>query len=163
MFTLASAAAQLHPPEDSQQKAEVILLDGFNSCRIPLVSSYQGSCSVEHGLVRQEVLLGSVVAAVGQFIVLNQEAQVGHLPDLQLRGLWRVSVIREAKSCLPELKQHSSKQVWCRAAYRRPEALFGSLMPFSGALLPPNHFLVAVKRERLKPFLEISCGESSPP
>lgn len=41
--------------------------------------------------------------------------------------------------------------------------LLGSLTPFSGALLPPNHFLVAVNRERLKPFLEISCGESSTP
>lgn len=69
------------------------------------VCSYQRSCGVQHGLVRQEVLLGSVVAAVGQLVVLNQEAQVGHLPDLQLRGLWWVSVIRKANSWLAGYKR----------------------------------------------------------
>lgn len=36
---------------------------------------------------------------------------------------------------------------------------FGSPRLFSGTLLPPNHFLVAVKSDRLKPFLETSCKD----
>jgi len=43
-------------------------------------------------------------------------------------------------------------------AYRRPNVLFVSLMPFSGTFPPPNHFLVAVNKDRLRPFLETSCG-----
>lgn len=38
-----------------------------------------------------------MIATVGQFIVLNKETQVSHLPNLQLRGLWWVSVIRDVK------------------------------------------------------------------
>lgn len=40
--------------------------------------------------------------------------------------------------------------------YRRPEVFFSSAILFSGTFPPPNHFLVAEKRERLKPFLETS-------
>lgn len=54
------------------------------------VRPHQGSCGIQHGLVRQEVFLGRVVTAVGQLVVLDQEAQVSHLPDLQLRGFWGV-------------------------------------------------------------------------
>ena len=51
------------------------------------VCPYQRPCSVQQGLVGQEVLLGRVVATVGQLVVLDQEAEVRHLPDLQLWGL----------------------------------------------------------------------------
>lgn len=71
------------------------------------VRSYQRSCSVQHGLVRQEVLLGRVVAAVGQLVVLHQEAQVGHLPDLQLWGLCWVSEVRTEKAGQQGLQQHA--------------------------------------------------------
>lgn len=59
--------------------------------------SNQGSSSIKHGLVREEVLLRGVIAVVGQLIVLNQKAQVSHLPNLQLRGFWGVSEVTEAK------------------------------------------------------------------
>lgn len=122
---------------------------------------HQCSCSIQHGLVWQEVFLGCMVAAVGQFIVLHQEAQVSHFPNLQLGGLCWVPVIRKVKITSPESRSSTWKQRGAGSTYRRPHVLFGSLTLFSGALLPPNHFLVAVKRERLRPFLEMSCGESS--
>lgn len=95
--------------------------------------------------------------------MLNKETQVSHLPNLQLWGLWWVPVIRDVKIRSPQsvwgrLVGSMSHAAGVSSAYKRPHVLFGSLMLFSGALLPPNHFLVAVNRERLKPFLEISCG-----
>lgn len=49
----------------------------------------------------------------------------------------------------------------CWETYRRPHVLFGSLILFSGTFPPPNHFLVAVNSDRLRPFLESSCGQKS--
>ena len=53
--------------------------------------SHQCPSGIEHGLVREEILLGRVVAAVRQVIELNQETKVSHLPDLQLRGFWGIA------------------------------------------------------------------------
>lgn len=59
--------------------------------------SHQCPSSIQHGLVWQEVLLGSMITAVSQVIVLNQEAQVSHLPDLQFWGFWGISGMTEGK------------------------------------------------------------------
>ena len=53
--------------------------------------SHQCTSSIHHGLVGEEVLLGGVVAAVRQLIVLHQEAQIRHLSDLKLRRLWGIA------------------------------------------------------------------------
>lgn len=109
-----------------------------------------------------------MITAVSQVIVLNQEAQVSHLPDLQFWGFWGISGMTEGKGqghciqytgcCMGFIYKN---KMHCNGAYRRPHVLFGSLMLFSGAFPPPNHFFVAVNRDRLRPFLDTSCGQGS--
>lgn len=70
--------------------------------------------------------------------------------------------VRNIKNAAPRtsspVASHNHAHTWSAyCTYRGPHVFFGSPILFSGTLLPPNHFLVAVKSDRLKPFLETSC------
>lgn len=76
----------------------MVLIRSDGSVYVSVCVSHQRPSSIQHGLVRQEVFLGSVVTTVCQLVVLNQKAQISHLPDLQLRGFWGISEITHIKN-----------------------------------------------------------------